>query len=361
MKVVIFCGGYGTRMWPASRKSYPKQFFPLIKGKSFFQSTYERFRGLFGPSDIYVSTEERYIKFVREQEPGIPIENLIAEPERKDNLAAIGLVTAILENRFPGEVMITSWSDHFVSKVPEFLKSVKIAGDYAKTTGLVVSVDSEPRYPAIHLGWVKLGRVVGEVDRRKVISIEKQVEKPDEETAKKFLKDGGYLWNTGYLAWRTDVMMEYYKSFAPNVFAGLEKIIGSQNEKNHKEVLSAEYHKFKKQSIDYGILEKLPAGKRVAIPTDFGWEDAGTWELFYRALRVNENQNVTEGQAYTQFIESGSNLVIGPEGKVIGVIGLSNVAIIDTPDGLLVANLPDTGKVKELFDNLEMEKPEFVK
>ena len=347
-------------MWPASRKGYPKQFFPLIKGKSFFQSTYERFRGLFAPSDIYVSTEQRYLKFVRDQEPGIPVENLIAEPERKDNLAAIGLVTAILESRFPGEVMITSWSDHFISKVPEFLKAIKIAGDYAKSTGLIVSVDSEPRYPAVHLGWVKTGKVVGEVDRKKIVSIEKQVEKPDEETAKKFLKSGGYLWNTGYLAWRTDVMVGYYKLFAPKMFEGLEKIANSQHDKNHREILLAEYHKFEKQSIDYGILEKLPAGKRVTIPTDFGWEDAGTWELFYRALRVNENQNVIEGQAYTRFIDSGGNLVIGPKGKVIGVIGLSNVAVVDTQDGLLVANLPDTGKVKELFTDLEKEKPEFV-
>ena len=100
MKVVIFCGGFGTRMWPASRKSYPKQFFPLIHGRSFFQNTYARYRKLFKPEDIFVSTEKRYVSLVEKQEPDIPRENIIGEPERKDNLGAVGLITAILEKRF---------------------------------------------------------------------------------------------------------------------------------------------------------------------------------------------------------------------------------------------------------------------
>src|SRR3972149_7523887 len=156
MKVVIFCGGFGTRMWPVSRKSYPKQFYPLISRRSFFQITYKRFRKAFKPSDIFISTEARYVHFVRRQAPEIPKENIIAEPERKDNLAAVGLVTAIINERFPGEVVMAAWSDHLITDEKKFLEAVKVAGDYAKETGMIVSINEKPKYPATQLEWVRI-------------------------------------------------------------------------------------------------------------------------------------------------------------------------------------------------------------
>src|SRR4030042_3571004 len=157
MKVVIFCGGFGTRMWPISRKSLPKQFYPIIKGKSFFEITFSRFRKVFEPEDIYVSTEARYVKFIRKQAPSIPLKNIIAEPERKDNLAAIGLATAVIHKHSPNEVMLISSRAHLINQEDEFLRAFKTAGEYAGETGLIVSVDEEPKYPNVHLGYVKLG------------------------------------------------------------------------------------------------------------------------------------------------------------------------------------------------------------
>jgi len=347
-------------MWPASRKSYPKQFFPLIKGRSFFQTTYARFRKIFDPADIYISTEKRYAHFVEKQGPGLPTKNIIVEPERKDNLAAVGLVSAILEKRFPGEVMLVSWSDHFIGNEPVFLKAIVTAGKYAEETGLIVSVNERPSAPTTQNEWVKMGPVVDEVDNHKIVKILETIKRPGLPVAKKMFESKDYLINTGYRAWRTDIMLSYFRTYQPEMYKGLEKIMKTDGTNEAEKMIAEEYHKFAKDSVEFGIFVKLPEDKSVTIPADFGWEDAGTWELFYKAMRINQNQNVVEGGVYTHFIESGSNLVIGPKSKAIGVIGLDNIAVIDTPDGLLVSSLPLSGETKELFGILEKEKPESV-
>ena len=359
MKIVIFCGGYGTRMWPVSRKSSPKQFYPLIGGKSFFQITVARFKKKFKPEDIFVSTESKYVKFVHDQAPEIPKENVIGEPERRDNLGAIGLAAAIINKRFPNEVIFLSWSDHIIDKETDFLKAVIASGEYAKETGRPVSIDQMPTFPSVHNGWVKLGKTSDEFKGHRIVEIEKHVEKPDLETAKKYFNSDSYLIHTGYESWRTDVFLEYYKKYAPEVYKGLMKIVVSMGTKMWETELYREYHKFEKVSIDYGLFEKIPSHERLTIPLDFGWRDSGTWGLFYESFATAKNPSVVEG-SQAEFIDSNNNLVIGPAKKMISIIGLSNIAVIDTPDGLLVSDMEDTPKVKDLFAKLEKEKPEFV-
>ncbi|MBI3443217.1 mannose-1-phosphate guanylyltransferase [Candidatus Woesebacteria bacterium] len=359
MRVVIFCGGYGTRMWPVSRKSFPKQFYPLIEGKSFFELTYRRFTKVFKPKDIFVSTEKIYTQFVRKIAPDIPKENIIAEPERRDNLGAIGLVCAILEKRFPSEVMVVSWSDHLIGKEGEFLKAIMAAGEYATQTGLIVSVDEEPGYPSVHHGWVKLGETIDAFKGYSIVRITKHIEKPKENIAKRMFAGGGYLLNTGYRAWKTDLMLSFYKEYQPAVFEGLTKIMEADGKSYADTIIYREYHKFPKDSIESGIFEKLPEDKRVAIPVDVGWRDVGTWELFYKSFKKDENENLVAGGA-AEFIDSNGNLIIGVKEKIVGAIGISNLVIVDTPDGLLVATLDKTDKVKELFKTLEEKKPKFV-
>jgi mannose-1-phosphate guanylyltransferase len=354
MKVVIFCGGYGTRMWPASRKNFPKQFFPLIKGKSFFQLTIARFRKIFEPEDIFVSTESKYTNFVKKQAPYLPAGNIIAEPERRDNLAAIGLVTAIIHKRFPNEVMLISWSDHLINQEDEFLRAMKIAAEYASKKGIIVSVDEKPKYPSVHQGWVRLGETIEDYKGLKIVKILKHFEKPDLATAKKFFSDGNYLLNTGYRAWRTDIMLGYFKQFAPEIYQGLMRIT------EHMDALASEYHKFPKDSIETGIFEKLSENAQATIPVQVGWEDSGTWELLYRALRVNEDENVLEGGAFLEHLDSRGNLIIGPKEKMIGIIGIKNMVVVDTKDGLLVCDMGETDKVKELFKILEKSNSKYV-
>ncbi len=359
MKVVIFCGGFGTRMWPVSRKSYPKQFYPMIGRRSFFQITYKRFRKEFKPSDIFISTEARYIHFVRKQAPEIPIENIIAEPERKDNLAAVGLVTAIIDKRFPGEVMLAAWSDHVITDEKKFLEAVKVAGDYAKETGMIVSINERPKYPATQNEWVRLGETIDEVKGFRMVKILETIKRPELKVAKKMFMSDSYVLNTGYRAWRCDVMLSYFKEYQPDMYKGLIKISDSFGKRLWKTELYREYHKFIKDSIEFGLFVKLPEDKSVTIPADFGWKDTGTWDFFYQTFANGQGSNVIEGSE-AEFMDSDRNLIIGPDGKMIAVIGLSDIAVIDTTDGLLVCSLSSTSKVKDLFGILEKRESKYV-
>ncbi len=360
MRVVIFCGGFGTRMWPASRKSYPKQFYPLIGGKSFFELTYKRFRKKFKPSEIFVSTEKRYTKLIKDIVSEIPNENIIAEPERKDNLAAVGLVTAILEKRFPGETMVVSWSDHLFEKEDEFLKAIDVAGKYGQETGLIVSVNEKPKLPSVHNEWVKLGKSVDELNGFSIVEILETIKRPDIQTAKKMFISDNFLLNTGYRAWRTDVMLSYYKEFQPAMYQGLLKIMENLGTKHEETMIFREYNRFIKDSVEFGIFVKLDKDKCATIPGDFGWKDAGTWELFYKALKTKESDTVLEGGIIYEDLESDRNLVLGPKGKLVSLIGITDLVIIDTPDALLISKMDRTGDVKEIFGKLEKDKPDFV-
>src|SRR5581483_11011629 len=323
-----------------------------------------RFKKGFKPQDIFVSTESKYTDFVKEQAPEIPKENIIGEPERRDNLAAVGFASAIIEKRFPGEIMMVSWADHLIKDEERFIKSVKVAGDYAKEKDLVVSIDEEPKYPTTQNGWIKLGETIDEFDRHRIVKIVKHIEKPDLGTAKKLFKSGLYLINTGYRAWRASVMLGFYKEYQPKMYDELVKIADLWEKKKKKAHIKETkvyqlYHSLPKDSVENGIFEKIGEGKRVTIPVNVGWEDAGTWQLFYEAFARGNSSNVTEGSE-VEFIDAQNNLIIGPSQKLISVIGLSDIAVIDTNEGLLVCKLNQTGKVKELFTKLEKEKPEFV-
>lgn len=361
MKIVIFCGGYGTRMWPASRKSFPKQYYPVVKGKSFFERTIQRFSKGFSERDIFISTESQYVKYIRSQAPKIPKENIILEPERRDLLGAVGLVSAVIENRFPGEVMFFSWSDHLIADEDKFIKAVKAAGEYTFKTGTPVSVNEKPTFPSIHNGWLKLGKKVGKKNDFSLYQIEKHVEKPKLPTAKEYLKSGDYLIHTGYGAWRSDLMLSYYKSYRPNEYQGLVKIMRALGSKDEGRVIKQEYSKFEKTSVEYGLYEHLPKDLRLTIPVSTGWEDAGTWQLFYDAMLEKGEDSVIEGDIKTKFIDAANNLIIGKGKKMISVIGLENIAVVDTDDALLVCDLDKTDKVKQLFKILEEEDPEYVK
>src|SRR3989344_4442990 len=288
MKVVIFCGGHGTRLWPISRKSFPKPFVPLLNGKSFLQITYARYRKVFSPEEIFISTEYRYLSFVRRQLPEVPKRNIILEPERRDTMAAYGLAAA---------------------------------GEYTQKTGLAVSIDSKPAFPSVHNGWVKKGKSLGKVNGSKVFQLEKQVEKPKESIAKKLFASGEWLIHTGYKVWNTEKLLGYFKEFQPSVYEGLVKIADAWDTPRQSKVLKREYSEFTKTSIDYGIFEKLPSDSVVTVEADMGWEDVGiSWETYYKGLITPKKSIVEEGGADTQYLDADKNLVIGPKGKMIAVI-----------------------------------------
>lgn len=354
-KVLIMCGGKGTRMWPISNLSHPKQFESLLGKTSMFRQTIDRVLKGFTPEDIYIATSAKFGPFLRQQAAEIPEANFILEPAMRDNLGAVALATGVINKRHSDEVMIILWgADHMVQKEAEFLTAIKRAAQLARENKVIVHVDTPPSYPSVHNGWIKIGAVIKTINGHKIYEFIRQVEKPNEETAKRFFKDEDYLIHTGYMATRPQLLLEYYRQYAPDAYAVLEKILPAIDTPQFDSVLNTEYPKFEKVSVDYGLFEKLPPKSQWELPVDMGWVDVGTWELLYHGLPKDKAGNVVFGKV--KLLETKNSLIICKDEGVIGAVGLDGMIVVDTEEGLLVCPLAQAPKVKQLYESLYEKK-----
>jgi|SRR3990167_4558091 len=350
-KVLIMCGGKGTRMWPISNVGHPKQFEGLLGKKSMFRQTIERALAGFKTENIYISTGSSFVKYVKEQAPEVPVENLILEPEMRDNMGAIAFATATINFRHPDSVMVVLWgADHVVQDDSAFVKAMTAAAQMAAERNNIVFVDAKPTYPSVHNGWMKLGEEVGKVNSFRIYQLIRQVEKPNEEMAKKFFKSGQYSIHTGYMAVKPAVLLDYYHQYAPDTFEVVKKIQASLGTKDFQEVLDREYVRFEKIAVDYGLFEKLPSRSQLDLVAEFGWIDVGTWELLYEGMPKDKNGNVVIGKAH--LIETKNSLVVSKDEGVLATIGLTGMVVVDTESGLLVCPLDQAPKVKQLYKEL---------
>src|SRR3989338_4403248 len=220
LKIALFCGGTGTRMWPASRRDKPKQFQPLVGKKSMFQQALDRVKKGFSIKDVFVITGRQYVGLVADQEPSLPLENIIIEPEMRDTLAAVGYAAAVLDKKFKNPIVASLWAaDHLVKNSDEFIKALKAAYDFVDETGKIVSIDVRPTYPNIHVGYIQIGKMIKKMDGLAFFEYVKQIEKPDLATAKKLVNGWEFLWHAGYKVWRTPNMLSLYNKHTPQVYS----------------------------------------------------------------------------------------------------------------------------------------------
>lgn len=358
-KALIFCGGVGTRLWPMSRKSHPKQFQPLVGTKSMFEVTVNRVMKGFSPENIFIATGAEYLDFIKKQAPLIPLENIIAEPVRRDTMGAVGLATKIISERYPDAIIAAIWgADHIVKDESEFNKVIKISATYALEHSKIVKIDVRPTFPSVHNGWVEMGEKVDTVQDRGVHEFVRFIEKPDYEKAKTLFNNRNFLINTGYLVWPAQLMLDLYEKYQPETFQILNKIgEGVGNDKLNNLVADL-YPLIPKISVDYAIFEKLDNTNTVVIPADLGWTDVGTWQLLYQGLVTNPNiDNLTKGNVELIDVER-SLIYSNVNKKVISVIGVNDVCVVDTEDGLVICDIHRTDEIKKLIERLEGNKEE---
>lgn len=349
------CGGKGTRMWPISNLSHPKQFESLLGTSSMFRQTIDRVLKGFAATDIYIATSSKFGPFLQQQAGEIPAQNFILEPAMRDNLGAVGLAAGIIRRRHPEAVMVILWgADHIVQKEAEFLKAVKTAARLAYENQVIVHVDTPPAYPSVHNGWIKIGKRIRAVDGQAVFEFIRQVEKPNEETAKTFFKSKNYLIHVGYMATPPALLLDYYRQYAPEAYQIITTIMAAVDTPQFSAVLEKEYPKFEKVSVDYGLFEKLPPKSQWELPVDMGWIDVGTWELLYHGLPKDKNGNVIFGRV--KLLETRNSLIICKDEGVIGAVGLEGMIVVDTEEGLLVCPLTQASKVKQLYAELYEQK-----
>ncbi len=348
MKAVILAGGTGTRLWPLSRVSQPKQFQKLITNRSMLQDALARLKFL-KPHEIYIATNVEYEKIVRGQAPKIPPENIIVEPALRDTAACIGLAAVYIAQKYPHDVMAVIYADHLIQNQKELVKKLKIAEKLAKNEDTINIIEVKAKYPNVNLGYVKVDKVVKEIDGVEIFSFEKFIEKPGHEAAADFLKSYKYLWNTGLYVWKIETILKKFKKHLPNTYQYLIKIKKTIGTSGFQKALKHYYPLCDKISIDYGIMEKINPKEVRIIPAELGWSDVGTWESIFDELVKNEKSNLVKGKHIG--IDTKSSLIYGGN-KLIATLGVKNLVIVETDDAILICDKKRSSEVKKLVEKI---------
>lgn len=236
MNIVILCGGVGTRLWPLGRKNNPKQFFPMISKKPLVKETYDRFVGVYGKDKIFFSVTADLVPHLKKVFPKLPPTQFLAEPSRRDTAPAMGFAALRMAERFPDEPMVFVPSDHFIADVEKFIDCFKVGEHLVRTTGKLVDIGITATFPSTVLGYTKIGQLYEKKDGIEVYHFAGHKEKPDTETALKYIEDGHHLWHGNYYMWTPQKFLAAIDSYAPSLSSVLSQIGKALKKKKLTEV-----------------------------------------------------------------------------------------------------------------------------
>ncbi|MDD3486907.1 MAG: mannose-1-phosphate guanylyltransferase [Candidatus Moranbacteria bacterium] len=352
MKLVIMAGGKGTRLWPVSRKNKPKQFQCLTSDKTMLQETYLRLRKIAEPEDIYVATNQEYVSEVEKEILEFPKENILAEPVGRNTAPSVALAAAVIAANDEEEIMGVFPADHFIQNPEVLLEAIRKGVEFLKNhEEYLLTFGITPSAPETGYGYIQKDGSL-EKNGLEIFHAEKFVEKPDFETAKKYLESENYFWNSGMFLWKTKTIIEKFKSYVPDDYARLVKIRDSVKNNNFAKVLAKEFPEMDKNSIDYAILENE---KNVAvIPLELEWSDVGSWTALKETLVGNNKEHLVNVKGEHLDFDSENLLVYGSE-KLITTIGVKDLIIVDTPDAILIADKNKSQLVSDVVKKLEGE------
>ena len=350
MKVIIFAGGAGTRLWPLSRKKSPKQFEKMIGDKSTFQLTIERLLPEIKYSDIYISTNANYKNVILEQVPQIPEKNIIFEPEKKDVAPAVALSTGILSKIHSQEPVLILWSDHMVKNIEKFKRIIKSAAKCIEDhPNKIIFIAHKPRFASQNLGYIRYGKKINECKQVNFHSFVSFVYRPNHAKAKQYFASQDHAWNLGYFMTTPQFIQQLFKTHAPDIYNNTNKILSHYGKKTFNNYLKDNYGKVDSISFDNAVLEKINTNDAVVIVEDIGWSDVGSWEALKEALEHYTNENVIRGKVHLK--DSKDCLIYNyDEQKIIVGVDLGENIIINVPDAILIAKKTSMPKVKKIVE-----------
>ena len=340
---LIMAGGKGTRFWPLSTEEKPKQFLNLIGSETMIQMTMNRIKPIIPIERIFVCTGEMYVDLVKEQLPELPDRNIIVEPEGRNTTPCIALSAFVINRYYKDSSMVVLPSDHLINDEEEFRHVILEADKFIENNkNAIITLGMEPTRAETGYGYIKCSENRNKPIKNEVIKVEKFVEKPNKELANEYISSGNYLWNGGMFIWTVENILSEVSKYSPNTFEALYKIEEVEEEKL-QDLINKEYVNTEAISIDYSVLEK---SKEVyVIPSDFGWDDIGSWEAIERYTEKDDLGNVVIGQAKS--LKGNNNLLVSSNYKVI-VEGLSDIYLIENDGKIIVGPKSNVVNVKEL-------------
>ena len=343
---VIMAGGKGERFWPKSRTSLPKQFLSLTNdGKTMIQLTVERLLPVVEMEDIFVVTNRAYRDLVAEQLSQLPAGNILCEPMAKNTAPCVAYAAAVIGAKYDDAVMCIMPSDHIIQNKPLFADTLELAAQMAQQGDNLVTIGITPTYPETGYGYIKFRR--GRTAIPGVYEVDRFVEKPDRETARSYLDEGCYLWNSGMFVWRAQTIRRNFERWMPELAGGLRRIQEAVGAPGYDAAVQDMFEHCAGISIDYGIMEK--ASDIYTIPGSFGWDDVGSWLSLERINPTDSRHNFIRGNV----VETGTeNSIFVSDGRLIAAVGVENLIVVDTEDVTLVCSKDNTQDVKTIVEQL---------
>lgn len=348
--VVVLAGGSGERFWPLSTPTHPKQFPPLLEGRSFFQLTVERACTLVGATNVLIATRRDLLPIVRDQLPGFPQENCVPEPAGRDTAACIGLAALTVEHRAPGACMLVTPSDHSIHPFHAFEETVRHGLALLERVDGLVTLGIPPTRPETGYGYILAGEAAPEYPAAR--RCERFTEKPDRATAERFVAEGRYYWNSGIFLWRATTILTALAEHLPDHGRCLEEIRGALGTPDEGRRVEAVFPRMPRVSVDVGVLERADAV--YMIPATFTWDDVGAWNALGRILPPDEAGNAVVGRHVGR--DTRGCIVYGTT-RPIATIGLRDLVVVETPEGVLVCPKERAQEVKDLVRTMREARP----
>ena len=345
MFALIMAGGTGTRFWPKSRQKYPKQFLRMFGERTLIQNTFDRLHDLIPDDHIFVVSTEEYKEEIENQLSSLPRENIIIEPQGKNTAPCIGLSSIFLERIDPDGVMVVLPADHLILDTAMFHNTLSVGAKVAKESDSLMTIGIEPNFPATGYGYIQFKKELEIIDGVKLLKVKTFAEKPNRATAKRFIKSGDFLWNSGIFIWKVKAILNEIEEHLPHLYDGLLEIRKHLNSRQQTKTINRVYRQIKSVSIDYGIMEHSENVK--VLKGTFRWNDLGSWDEVYKLHDKDADDNVSLGE---HIIKDSKGCFIDAPGKFVGLLGVEDLIVVDTKDAILVCKRDRAQDVKDLVE-----------
>ena len=346
--IVIMAGGIGSRFWPMSTTECPKQFIDVLGvGRSLLQLTYDRFQGICLPENIWIVTNKKYLELCREQLPDVPTENILLEPCRRNTAPCIAYVSWRIKSKNPKANVVVTPSDHIVTDIVEFQRVITSCLKFTGETDAIVTLGMKPNRPETGYGYIQADLSVSSPRNKEIFRVDSFREKPDIETAKKYILQNNFFWNAGVFIWSVSTIVNAFRVYQPaisKVFEGMEHIYGTPEE---QENIDKCYPECENISVDYAIMEK--AEEIFACPANFGWSDLGTWGSLVEQSKKDLYGNSLIGNDIRLY-DSHNCIVHTMNEKQVIIQGLDGYIIAENDNRLLICKLSEEQRIKQFSE-----------
>jgi len=358
--IAIMAGGGGTRLWPKSRQSVPKQFLNLFSKKTLLQETYSRIAPLTDNEKIFIIAPDKYVEEILKELPDLNRENIIIETMPRGTAAAIGYASAVISRTNPNAVVHFIPADHYIPEVDEFQRVLLSASIIAERREDFIIWGIHPTAPAVSYEYIQSGDEVDEVNSLPIFKVKGFKERPNISVAQAYVASGTHFWNHGNFSQKAYVVLDAIKETMPELYTGLAEILKA-DESQLQVVAGDVYRRLPSDNISFDIGVMVKSKNTVMIPVDYTWNDIGNWDNLYSISEKNEGTNSVLKQDGDFISHDTHGCLVHTNGKLVATVGISNMIIIDTHDVLMICPMDRCQDVKKIVEKLkEKDKKEFL-